>query len=197
MIALEELKTRMKDRGPLRLQDILALGGHGQQVRRWVDGGDLVRLARGLYHFSSEPLGEYQSLIETAARSSKAVICLLSALRFHDLTTQNPREVWIALPQGARGPAWSDLSVRVIHLAPRYHESDVEIHALSGIDVKVYSIAKTLADCFRFRNLVGLDVALEALREALSERRVTGDALHLAARARGVEKTMRPYLEAL
>ena len=197
MLELEPLKTRIHTQGPIRLQEILALGGHGEQVRRWVDRGDMVRMARGLYHLPEQPMGEHQSLVEVALRSPQAVVCLLSALQFHGLTTQNPHEVWIALPQGARAPRWPDLGLRVLHLAPKFHQAGVETHTLAGTEVRVYSIAKTIVDNFRFRNLVGLDVAMEALREAVSQRRVTMDEVHRAAVARAVAGTMRPYLEML
>jgi predicted transcriptional regulator of viral defense system len=181
----------------VRAQELVRLGASPEQLRRWVAKGELVRPARGLYALPTQEVGEHQSLIEACLRSTQGVVCLLSALSFHKVTTQNPAEIWLAMPQGSRTPKWQDVGLRVIHLATLFHAADVETHALPSGSVRVYSLARSLVDVFRFRGTIGLDVALEAIREAIRTKRVSCDELHLAAKARGVAGSIRPYLEAM
>lgn len=142
-------------------------------------------------------MGEHASLVEACLRSPQGVVCLLSAMAFHKVTTQNPGEIWLAIPKGCRTPKWQEIDLRVVHLAPHYHAAEIEIHAVSGGTVRVYSLARTLADAFRFRGMIGLDVALEAIREATRTRRLSWDELYMAAKTRGVAGSIRPYLEAM
>jgi predicted transcriptional regulator of viral defense system len=181
----------------MRSQELVRLGVSPEQLRRWVAKGELVRLTRGIYALATQELGEHQSLIEACLRSPQGVVCLLSALAFHKVTTQNPAEIWLAMPQGSRTPKWLDVDLRVIHLSPHFHAADVETHALRGGSVRVYSLARTVVDVFRFRGAIGLDVSLEAIREATRSKRVSWDELHLAAKARGITGSIRPYLEAM
>lgn len=192
-----EIYARLSLQGPVRAQELVRLGVNPEQLRRWVNKGELARPARGLYALPTHEPSEHRSLIEACLRSPQGVVCLLSALVFHKVTTQNPAEIWLALPQGSRTPKWQDVGLHVIHLSARFHSADVETHALPDGSLRVYSLARTLVDAFRFRGTIGLDVALEAIREATRTRRVTWDELHLAAKARGVAGSIRPYLEAM
>jgi len=197
MSALTILQEKMKDRGILRAQEILALGIHVEQLRRWLANGEVELVSRGLYYLPGLDLGEFRSLIEVCTATPKAVICLLSALRYHGATTQNPSETWIALPKGQRSPRRRDLSLRVVHLAPELQGADIEVHRHEGGAISVYSLERTLVVCFRFRNAVGLDVFLEATREVIRTRRVSMDCIHTLAKHQGVESSIRPYLEAV
>jgi hypothetical protein len=185
------------DKGPLRAVELTKMGASPEQLRREVAKGELIRTTRGVYALPTWETEENRSLVEACLRSNRGVVCLLSALAFHKVTSQNPASVWLALPQGSRSPQWHDVSVRVIHLAPRFHSADVEIHVLPEGTVRVFSLVRSLVDAFRFRNAIGLDVALEAIREATRTKRVRWDELHRAAKARGVAGSIRPYLEAL
>jgi predicted transcriptional regulator of viral defense system len=127
----------------------------------------------------------------------EAILCLLSALAFHEFTTQSPASVWIALGKGARKPAILSPSLRVVRLTEPSLSEGVEVHTVEGVPVRVYSAAKTVADCFKFRNKIGSDVALEALRESRRVKKVSMDDLWAAAKVCRVANVMRPYLESL
>src|SRR5262249_40178409 len=152
---------------------------------------------RGLHGSPDADLGENQTLAEAARQVPKGVVCLLSALRFHGLTTQAPHEVWMALPAKAWLPRVEHPKLRVFRFSGRALTEGVEEHDVRGAVLHVYSPAKTVADCFKYRNKVGLDVALEALRDCWRERRCTMDALSEAARICRMTNVMRPYLESL
>ena len=154
-------------------------------------------LDRGLYAASDHPVTEGHSLAIVAKRAPGAIICLVSALLFHDLTTQLPREVWIAIAEGARRPSFGYPPLRVVRFSGAALTDGVETYGIEGVSVRITSIGKTLADCFKYRNKIGLDVALEALREAWRGRRVTMDEVARSARTCRVERVMRPYLETL
>ncbi|WP_459864738.1 type IV toxin-antitoxin system AbiEi family antitoxin domain-containing protein [Endothiovibrio diazotrophicus] len=132
-----------------------------------------------------------------ARRTPHAVICLLSALRFHDLTTQAPFEVWLAIPNKAHAPKMEYPPLRIVRFSGAALTGGVEEHVIDGVAVHVTSVAKTVVDCFKFRNKIGLDVALEALRAAWAERRVSMDELWHYAKLCRVANVMRPYLESL
>jgi predicted transcriptional regulator of viral defense system len=125
------------------------------------------------------------------------VVCLTSALQFHGIGTQLPAEVWLAVPRGTRMPRLSTPSVRVVRVAPEMFDVGVEAHRVEGQTIRVYGVARTIADCFRFRNKVGLDVALEALAEAWRAKRLNMDELHRVATRLRVQRVMQPYLEAI
>ena len=136
---------------------------------------------------------KHHSLAEVAARIPHGVVCLLSALRFHGLTTQCPREVWIAVDR--RTHAQRGLPLRIVRFSGQTMNSEIETHVIEGVSVRVYDVAKTVADCFRYRNKVGVDVAIEALRRAWRSKRCTMDDLCRAAKVCGQSLVMRPYLE--
>jgi len=174
-----------------------ALGLRRAQVRLMVARGDLVELARGLYASKGFEASPHHALALVAARVPHAIVCLLSALAFHGLTTQQPAEVWIAVPPRTWRPKLDWPALRVVQASGARWTEQVEVHTVEGVQVKVYGVEKTVIDCFRFRNKIGLDVALEALREALRTRRSTPSKLLMLAKGQGVAASFRPYIEAL
>lgn len=166
-------------------------------IRRLTQRGELLRMGRGLYaRPGHEPTAQH-ALAVVAARAPNAVVCLLSALSFHGLTTQQPNEVWIALPGRAWRPALDWPPLRVVRASGLRFQADIEQHLVEGVELKVYGVTKTIVDCFRLRREVGLDVALEALRESLRARRTTRARLAEMAQQQGIAKSFRPYLEAI
>ncbi len=170
---------------------------HTQTLSRLVRAGTLERVARGHYRLPNAPVTEHHGLALVAAAAPKAVICLLSALSFHQIGTQLPHEVWIALDRRSRCPSLRYPRLHVVRFGGDALTEGVETHRIEGETVRVYSVAKTIADTFKYRNKIGLDVALEALREAWRARRFTMDKMYRYARICRVEHVMRPYLEAL
>ncbi len=159
--------------------------------------GEIERIGRGLYVLPGTNATLNQSLVEVAKRVPKGVACLLTALRFHELTTQAPSEVWIALPRGAWRPQLQYPSLRIVRFSGASFTAGVTTHTTQGVQVRVFGPAKTVADCFKYRNKVGLDVALEALRECWRAKKATIDELNRYAEVCRVRNVMRPYLEAL
>ncbi|MFZ5624210.1 MAG: type IV toxin-antitoxin system AbiEi family antitoxin domain-containing protein [Gemmatimonadota bacterium] len=180
----------------IRARDLRARGVSAHHMRQLIRRGALVRLARGLYRPAHAPVTEHQSLLEACARVPRGVVCLLSALRFHELTTQNPPEIWLALPAGARTPREPMLPLRVVHVSPATYAAGIEVHPIGGAELRVYDAAKTVAECFKFRNTIGVDVAIEALRDYWRQRRSV-DALWRYATLCRVTNVIRPYLEAI
>jgi predicted transcriptional regulator of viral defense system len=182
--------------GMVRVRDVLRHGLHPENLRRLCARGLLIRAGRGLYIPADAPPTENRTLAQVCKRVPHGVVCLLSALRFHDLTTQLPHEVWLAIERHAWRPREEDVSLRVIRPSGPAFTFGVVEHRVEGVPVKVYSPAKTVADCFKYRNKVGRDVALEALRDCRRQRKATLDELWRAARVCRVANVMRPYLEA-
>lgn len=173
------------------------LGLSRMYISRLVKEGQLERVGYGLYSLEGTEFDENQSILEVAAKVPNGVLCLLSALRFHDLTTQSPFEVWIAMERTTWTPKMDTIRLRVFSFSPKVYEAGVETLVLGGVTVKVYSPAKTIADCFYYQRTVGLDVCLEALRDAWNSRKVTMDDLFHFAEVRNVRGTMLPYLNTL
>ena len=159
--------------------------------------GRIIRVGRGLYMSSESMPDSYPDLAQLVAKRTDFVVCLLSALRIHDFTTQLPNSLWIAIRQGARVPSISPWPLSCIHLNDAPYEFGIEEHEINGLKVKVYSAAKTVVDCFKFRNKVGLDVALEALREGMRLKRFTITELDAAAITCRMSNVMRPYMETI
>ena len=180
----------------IRPRDLSELKVHRQVLADLVESGELVRTARGLYVAADFELTEHHSLAEAAKRWPQAVICLLSALQFHELSLELPSEVWIAVPRG-HSPRSRELRPRVVQLSDETFSAGVETHMIEGVPVKIYSVAKTVADCFRFRNQIGNAVAYEALKNAWNERKATADDIVAQAKLCHVYNVMRPYLETL
>jgi predicted transcriptional regulator of viral defense system len=183
-------------RGHIGPADVERAGIPRAYLSRLEKSGHLVRIARGIYRQPNVGPTEHHSLVQVAAVNRKAVICLLSALAFHNIGTQNPFEVWVALPKGARTTKFS-VRTRVVHLSPKIYTAGIEKHLIEGVEVQVYSVAKTVVDCFRFRSRLGLDVALEALKESLRANRTTISELRQFAEPARMTRVMQPYLEAI
>lgn len=181
----------------LRAADVREHGESAQLLLKLHQAGKLQRVARGVYSLPDCALTEHQSLAEVCQRVPRAVICLLSALQFHQIGTQAPHEVWIALPEGAQTPAVDYPPLRIMRLRGEAYTDGIDTVMDHGNPIRLYSLAKTITDCFKFRHKVGLDVALEALKDAWRERRVTMDELTRSARINRVERVMQPYLEAI
>lgn len=186
-----------RQRRVLRAQDVREHGWSPQLLLHLHAAGKLQRIGRGLYGLPDASLSEHQTLIEVCASVPKAVVCLLSALQFHEIGTQLPHEVWIALPEGTQAPALKYPPLRIMRLRGAAYTEGTEIFTIQGVTIRVYSPAKTLTDCFKFRNKIGLDVALEALRDAWISRKVTMGELSQFAKINRVERVMQPYLESV
>lgn len=201
----DTLLTLTQQQGLIRPRDLDAHGVPRVYLTRLVRQGHLTRVGRGLYARPERPISEHTALAEVARRYPRAVVCLLSALRFHELTTQAPFEVWLAIPGKARAPRLDYPPLRLVRFSEAALIDGVEVHEIDGVPVRLTSVARTLADCFKYRNKIGLDVALEALKDALQEpagthgsaRRVSLDALWHYAQRNRVANVMRPYLESL
>lgn len=183
--------------GIVRAADLEAHGIPRRQLYRLLRQGLIQREARGLYVASKHRVTAGHTLVQVAKRIPGGVFCLLTALRFHELTTQAPAEVWIALPEKARKPRLDYPRLRVARFSGPALTEGIETHRLEGVEVRVYSAAKTVADSFKYRNKVGVEVAVEALRDF--SRRHRGGATELAHYARicRVSRVMQPYLDAL
>jgi len=186
-----------RHRRVLRAADVREQGWSPQLLIRLHQSGKLHRLGRGLYALPDAEVTEHQTLIEVCQRVPKAVLCLLSALQFHEIGTQLPHEVWVALPEGTQAPAPGYPALRITRLRGAAYSDGIQTVAEHGAPIRVYSAAKTVTDCFKFRNKIGLDVALEALKDAWRSRKVTMDELGHFAKINRVERVMQPYLEAV
>lgn len=193
----EKLLRHAEKKKLLRPKDLAEIKGVRVLISRLVESGELVKVGRGLYSLATADFNEQQSLLEIAQRVPKGVICLLSALRFHELTTQNPFEVWIAIEGMSRKPTLESTPLRVMRFSGNAFTEGVEIKNINGITLKVYNPAKSVADCFKYRNKIGLDVAIEALRDAWSQKKASMDDLWYYAKICRVSNVMRPYLESL
>jgi predicted transcriptional regulator of viral defense system len=181
----------------LRPRDVEAAGISRTYLNKLHSQGVLERSGRGLYVLADGEPTEQRSLVEATRRVPHGVVCLLSALQFHGLTTQIPFEVWLALARKARRPQAGAPAMRVVHFSGMTLAYSVQEHTLEGVRVRIYSPAKTVADCFKFRNKVGIDVAIEALRDCLAKKKATIDQLWEAAKICRMTNVMRPYLEAI
>lgn len=191
----EKVLKLAREKGILRSRDLTQLGIPRMTLTRLVRTGLLLRLARGLYMHPEAELTEHHSLAEACKLVPHGVICLLSALRFHGMTTQAPHEVWMAIDRKARKPQTDRLVLRIVRFPIQALRLGIERHEIEGVDVVLTSPARTVVDCFRYRNKVGLDVAVEALRDYRRMKAGTIDELWEAAGLRRVRTVMRPYLE--
>src|SRR5579883_883559 len=186
-----------RTRGVARARDFTAAGIAPIDLKRLTQEGRLVRLGRGLYQLADAELAATHSLAETARDVPHGVICLLSALQFHELTTQTPHEVWVMIGLRKWAPTKPPVRLRIVRATGESLTAGVEHHTIEGVAVPVYEPAKTVADCFKYRSKVGLDVAIEALRDCRRRRLCTVDRLWHFARICRVQNVMRPYMEAL
>lgn len=186
-----------KRKGIVRPKDLAAMKIPRVHLSRLTEKGLLVHLARGLYAPASFEMTEHHSLAEACSRVPRGVVCLLSALQFHGLTTQLPREVWLALEGTTRLPRGHGLPLRFVRFSGKAFTEGVENPTIEGVKVRVTNPAKTVADCFKFRNKIGLDVALEALRDCWRQKKATMDDLWYCAQLCRVSNVIRPYMESL
>lgn len=181
----------------LRARDVAVRSLPTIVLSRLVEDGRLQRVARGVYTLPDQPLSEHRSLAEVALRVPRGVICLLSALRVHGLGTQAPRQVWLAIPHNSPTPRVHRPSLRAVRMSGAALVEGIEPVRIDGVEVPVFNAAKTITDCFKYRNKIGIDVALEALREGWMQRRVTMDELFHYASIDRVSNVMRPYMESV
>lgn len=193
----EKLLTLLRRRRLVRPRDLEAAGIPRNYLTRLVRQGKVRRLDRGLYAAATLPASEHMSLVEVSRKAPKAVICLLSALRFHEIGTQSPHEVWISIDVKARAPRITSPALRVVRFSGVALTFGIEERRVLGVTLRVFSPAKTVADCFKFRNKIGMDVALEALRDTYRQKKATMDQLWEAGRVCRVANVIRPYLESL
>lgn len=183
--------------GLLRASQLQELGIARVVLTRLVSSGALERVGRGVYRLPGKQGAEHESLTTIAVKVPQAVFCLLTALQIHGLTTQLPRQVWVAMPQGSHAPKMDYPPIKMVQFSGDALAQGIEVMQAGQVALRVYGVAKTVADCFKHRNTVGLDVALEALKETLSTRKATADELWRFAKVCRVSNVMRPYLEAL
>jgi len=194
---LSQIAKMAKTSGVLRPRDLVVHGIAREYLRIATDQGILVRSGRGLYLPADSPVTEHHSLAESARRVPKGVVCLLSALSYHGVGTQNPFEVWMAIGAKDRRPAVVNPKLRIARFSKPALEFGVETHDVEGVPVRIFSVAKTVADCFKYRNKIGLDVAIEALRDSLRQKKATPNQIWEAATVCRVANIIRPYMEAL
>jgi len=183
--------------GTLRTMEAIGLGVHPRRIYAMRDAGVLEKLGRGVYRLADLPPLGNPDLVTVAVRVPGGVLCLISALSFHEITTQVPHEVSVALKRGAEPPRLEYPPLRVFWFTGMAFTDGIEVHEVDGVNIRVYGAAKTVADCFKYRNKLGIDTAVEALRLYLNGKRRGTDELNRFARVCRVEKVMRPYVEAL
>lgn len=181
----------------LRPRDLQAKGLPMDYLWRLHQQNKLAKVGRGMYAAPQVMLNEHQTVIQAALRVRRGVVCLLSALRFHDLTTQAPFEVWMAIDVKARAPKEEIIPLRIVRFSGKALTAGVGTYSIEGVNVRVYKPAKTVADCFKYRNKIGLEVAIEALRDCWRKKKATADELWHYAKVCRVARVMRPYLESV
>jgi predicted transcriptional regulator of viral defense system len=194
----QKLIKTLKQKGVLKTSEIIESGISKEYLRKLAGSGLIERMARGFYALPDQEFSSMQSIAEVSKQVPKGVICLLSALRFHAFTTQNPFEVWIAIDSRAWKPQInSTTKIRYMRFSKEAFTSGIQTKTVDGLKVRVYCSAKTVVDCFKYRNKIGLDVALEALREGWRDKLFTMDEIWEYAKICRVSNVMRPYMESL
>jgi len=184
-------------KGLLRASDLDAIDAPRVVLTRLTAAGLLVRIGRGLYRLPDSQGSEHESLVTIATKVPQAVFCLLTALQFHELTTQLPRQAWIAMPRGSHAPRLDYPPIKMVQFTGEAYTAGVEEVERDGVKLRVYCVAKTVADCFKHRNKIGLDVALEALKDARARNKASADEIWRFAKVCRVANVMRPYLESI
>jgi len=184
-------------KGLLRASDLDAIAAPRIVLTRLTAAGMLERVGRGLYRLPDSQGSEHESLVTVATKVPQAVFCLLTALQFHELTTQLPRQIWIAMPRGSHPPRFDYPPIKMVQFTGEAYTAGVEEVERDGIKLRVYGVAKTVADCFKHRNKIGLDVALEALKDAHARNKASVDDIWRNAQVCRVANVMRPYLESI
>lgn len=193
----QQLITMLKENGIVRPKDVTNEGIPRQYLQRLYKRGVVERVGRGLYALPDTLQSEHYTFAQIAAYAPNSVICLLSALQFHNLTTQLPYDVWIAIEGTSWQPQLDYPPLTITRLSGKSFTYGIETHEIDNVPVKIYSVAKTVADCFKFRNKIGVDVAIEALRDATQYKRTTRDAIWDAAKVCRISTVIKPYLQAI
>jgi len=183
--------------GVLRMSEALSAGIHRRMLYSMLEAGVIEQLSRGLYRLADLPPLGNPDLVSVSLKIPNGVICLISALAYHEITTQVPHEVYVALDRGTEAPRLNHPPLRVFWFSGKAFTVGIEKHKIDGVPVRIYSAEKTIADCFKYRNKIGLDTAIEALKLYRERKRFKGDDLVKFSKVCRVEKVMRPYLEAL
>jgi predicted transcriptional regulator of viral defense system len=183
--------------GVVRAREVREAGLHAEYLRKLCKTGQLIRAGRGLYSLADGDFTEHHSLAEACMRVPHGIICLLSALSYHQIGTQNPHQIWMAIDRAMRKPKVDYPPIRVFRFSGPSLREGIEVKNIEGVSVQVYNPAKTIADCFKYRNKVGIDVAIEALKECWRSRRCTIDELFHYAKICRVRNIMQPYMEAI
>jgi len=191
------LLKHVRQHGLVRPRELDAIGVPRAVLKRLVDRGKLVRRARGLYTTPEHEPTPHTDLAEVCARAPRATVCLISALTFHELTTQVPHAVWIMIDRAGRRPKIDHPPLRIVYASGEALSAGVQTHTIEGVAVRLTDPAKTVADCFKYRDHVGQDLAIEALRDCLRQRKASPSRIYEMAKIDRVAKRMRPYLEAL
>jgi predicted transcriptional regulator of viral defense system len=197
VVPTQRILDLARQKGMLRPADLQGIGAARVVLTRMTASGQLEKVGRGLYRLPGANASEHETLAAVATKVPQAVFCLLTALQFHGLTTQLPRQVWIAMPRGSHVPKLDYPPVKMVQFTGEAYTEGVEIFERDQVLLRVYGVAKTVADCFKHRNKIGLDVALEALRDARSQKKASADDLWHFAKICRVANVMRPYLEAI
>ena len=194
---MEKAVNFTKKHGMIRVKDAVKEGIHPENLRRLCKKGLLVKMARGIYIPADSEISQNVGLAQISKRLPHGVICLLSALQFHDIGTQSPFEVWVAIDQKAAAPRIDYPPIRIVRFSGKALSEGIEVHQIEGVEVKIYNKAKTIADCFKFRNKIGLDITLEALKDSRQRKLCTNDEIWKYAKLCRVSNVMKPYLEML
>ncbi len=195
MSQLKDTVSFLKKHGPCRVRELETAGFRRQDLQYLIKTGSVERLTRGVYQVAKAPILTHPSYTEVFLRAPRVVLCLLSALNYHGLTSQLPHQVWIAVEGLARAPKLAYPSLKVARFSGAAFTQGIEKYKVDGVTLRVYSVAKTVADLFKMRNKVGLDVAMEALLEALKSKKASRAEIVKMAKVCRMEKIMRPYLE--
>jgi predicted transcriptional regulator of viral defense system len=190
-------RKKIPHSGLFRPRNLSARRNLQGKLRKLLEQDEIEHVGHGVYRNLNLPMTRYHSFLEPAIRSPHGVICLLSALSFHRLTTQQPSEIWFAISNKAYPPKTIEVSLKIIYMSENSLHEGVETHIIEGLPIRVFCVAKTIADCFKFRSKVGLDIAFEALKECLEQKRCSIQELWYFAKVCRVGSVMRPYLELL
>lgn len=193
----EEILELIKQKGVLRPRDLDAPAIPRTYLQRLYQRGTIIKIGRGLYTLPDIHITENHTFAEAAKRIPNGIICLLSALSFHGLTSQIPFEAWMAIDRKSRLPKVDYPSIRFVRFSAQALTEGVEKHVIDGVQVKVYNASKTVADCFKYRNKIGIDVAIEALKDCWSQRKCTMDEIWKFSRICRVDNVMKPYIQSL
>jgi predicted transcriptional regulator of viral defense system len=193
----EQIIAILKQHSVLRPRDLDAYNIPRRYLSRLYHRGLLVRSARGIYTAADAELSENQTIVEVSKRVPKGTVCLLSALSIHEMTTQSPFEVWLAIDRKGWLPKVKDLPIKTVRFSGESLTSGIDYHTIDGVKVPVYNPAKTIADCFKYRNKIGLDVAIEALKEGWEDKKFNMNDMWKYSKICRVQNVMRPYLESL